>query len=162
MLNLGARPEDADKEGGRYVDYFPFAEFKSLDTRPHDHRDYIQGDLTDKSLPHGPFDLVLAMSVIEHIDRPWLAASTITNLIAPGGYLYVAMPWFYPTHEGSDFGDHCRARPSGIQILFDELEMIKTEYYPTALRVVSDRRTYWNKQNSTSVGASILLRKPSV
>lgn len=66
VLNLGARPEDADKEGGRYVDYFPSAEFKSLDTRPHDHPDYFQGDLTDKSLSYGPFDLVLAMSVIDH------------------------------------------------------------------------------------------------
>jgi len=34
VINLGATPEAADKEGGRYCDYFPRASFKSLDTRP--------------------------------------------------------------------------------------------------------------------------------
>jgi hypothetical protein len=160
VINLGATPEAADKEGGRYRDYFPDADFKALDTRPHDHPDYIQGDLMDPDQGHGPYDLVIAMSLIEHIDKPWKAAPVMSGLIAPGGHMFVAMPWFYPTHEGDDFGDHWRARPSGLAHLFEDLEMVRQDYFPSALRVVSDRKTYWRNENSTAAGCAVLFHKP--
>jgi len=41
---------------------------------------------------HGPYDLIIAMSIIEHIDKPWKAAPVMADLNAPGGRLFVAMP----------------------------------------------------------------------
>lgn len=101
------------------------------------------------------------MSVIEHIDRPWVAAPNIAGLIAPGGHLYVAMPWFYPTHEGPDFGDHWRARASGLRILFDMLDEVVAEFYPSPLADGRDRKTYWRVPDATDSGASVLFRKPA-
>ena len=159
VLNLGAEPEAADKEGRRYRDYFPDARFRTLDTRPHDHPDYIQGDLTRPSAGVGPFDLVLCMSVIEHIDRPWAAAPVITDLVAPGGHLYVAMPWFYPTHEGEDYGDHWRARPSGLRLLFDRMAVVREAAMPSPVAVVRDRRKWWRKPDAAAAGFCLLLRR---
>lgn len=81
VINLGATADAPDKEGGTYRAYFPNATFKKLDTRPHDDPDYIMGDLMDPNPDHGPYDLVLAMSIIEHIDKPWKAAPVISGLL---------------------------------------------------------------------------------
>lgn len=159
VINLGATPDAPDKEGGTYRAYFPNATFKALDTRPHDDPDYIMGDLMDPDPGHGPYDLVLAMSIIEHIDKPWKAAPVISGLIAPGGHLYIAMPWFYPTHEGADFGDHWRARPSGLAHLFEDLELIESRYFPSSIKAVRDRKTYWNEPHTSAAGCAVLMRK---
>jgi SAM-dependent methyltransferase len=160
VLNLGAKPDAGDKEGSTYERYFPDAEFLTMDLGPSDHPRHRQADLmalADESL--GQHDLVLAMSLIEHIDRPWVAAPNITRLVKPGGHLYVAMPFFYPVHEGPYYGDHWRATPSALGFLFEGLEPVRHDYYPSSLTVVADRSTYWNDPNSTAAGFSMLLRK---
>lgn len=160
VLNLGAEPSAPDKEGSTYRDYFPGAVFKAMDQRPHDDPDYVEGNLMEPMPQLGQFDLVLCMSVIEHIDRPWVAAPNIAGLVAPGGHLYVSMPWIYPTHEGPDFGDHWRARPSGLRILFEMLEEVSSAFHTSSLAAVTDRKTYWRTPDSTASGSSVLFHKP--
>ena len=109
----------------------------------------------------GKYDLVLCMSVIEHIDKPWVAAANISALVAPGGHLFIAMPWFYPTHEGPGFGDHWRARPSGLKILFDDLEVVREEYCESSILVVRDRGMYWRDPHSNASGSAVLFCKPA-
>jgi len=38
--------------------------------------------------------------------------------------------------------------------------MVKEDYFPTALRVVSDRKNDWRNKNSTAAGCAVLFRKP--
>lgn len=159
VLNIGDVPKGADKQGKRYAEYFPDATFKTLDTRPYEHPDYIQGDLMEQQ-DHGPYDLVLAMSVIEHIQKPWQAAPNISALVKPGGHLFVVIPWIYPTHEGPDFGDYWRIRPEGIAVLFEDMEVVRSEFFPSVLRVIYDRKLHWKTPNATATGSAILLRKP--
>lgn len=111
---------------------------------------------------HGPYDLVIAMSILEHIDRPWIAAPNISALVAPGGHLFVAMPWFYPVHEGPDFGDHWRATPSGLKILFDDLELVRQDWMPSPILVAWDRKNYYSEANSTSTGSVVMFRRSAV
>ena len=158
VLNLGAVPLSPDKEKGTYEDYFPTATFTTFDLSESDHPNHIKGDLMDDNLDIGQFDLVLAMSVIEHIDKPWIAAPVISNLIKPGGHLFVAMPWFYPVHKGPGFGDHWRITPSGLEHLFEDLSLVQTEHFPTSIKTVCDRKTYWNDENSTACGFAALFR----
>lgn len=160
VINLGAYPDDRDKEGSTYEAYFPGATFRTFDTRMHADPRHIQGDLMDPPAGIGTFDLVIANSVIEHIDRPWKAAPCIAGLVRPGGHLFVAMPWFYPVHEGKGYGDHWRATPSGVRFLFEGLEEVRTEVVPSTVVAVADRKTYWNDRDSAASGFSILMRKP--
>jgi SAM-dependent methyltransferase len=162
VLNLGAIPGTHDKEGRmRYDAYFPDTIFRSFDLSADDDPRHIQGDLMDPPVDMGQFDLVLAMSVIEHIDKPWLAAPKIIDMIKPGGYLYVGMPWLYPIHEGKWFGDHWRATPSGMRHLFDGLTEIRSDWYDTSIAVVVDRGRYWRRKNSAASGFSMLLQRPA-
>ena len=161
VLNLGAKPDDTDKEGGTYEDYFAHAKFYTLDLGSNEHPRHIHADLMN--LPEGmsTYDVVLVMSVIEHIDRPWKASPQIESLIKPGGYLYIAMPFFYPVHEGPYYGDHWRATPSAMKFLFENLIEIRHDIYPSSIRSVRDRKTYWNKPNACAAGFSMLMRKPN-
>lgn len=161
ILNLGAHPNAADKEGAVYEDYFPQSEFHTLDLAPNDDPRHIHGDLMSLPLGMKAYDLVIANSVIEHIDRPWLAAPNITSLVRPGGHLFICMPWFYPVHEGPYFGDHWRATPSGMRFLFDQLEEVRHDFAPSSIRVVADRKTYWNDPNSTASGFCMLMQRPT-
>ncbi|RWC02347.1 MAG: methyltransferase domain-containing protein [Mesorhizobium sp.] len=159
VLNLGAKPNHIDKEGRVYEDYFPGADFRTLDLAPHDDPRHIHGDLMDLPADAGTYDLVIANSVIEHIDRPWVAAPNITGLVRPGGHLFIAMPWFYPVHEGPYFGDHWRATPSGMRFLFGDMKEIRHDFSPSSIIAVWDRKKYWNKTNSTSAGFCMLMRR---
>ncbi|MFN3687622.1 class I SAM-dependent methyltransferase [Salinarimonas sp.] len=159
IINLGAKPDAGDKEGATYEAYFPGADFRTLDLSPVDHPRHIQDDLHVLATAPAPADLVLAMSVIEHIDRPWRAADKIASLVRPGGHLYIAMPFFYPIHEGAHFGDHWRCTPSAMGYLFDMLEVVRSDWYPTAITAVRDRANYWNEPNSCGTGFSMLMRK---
>ncbi|MGK9053751.1 class I SAM-dependent methyltransferase [Neorhizobium petrolearium] len=161
VLNTGATPNASDKQGSTYEAYFPKAEFHTTDIAPHSDPRHFQDDLMAvKSIP-GPYDLVLVMSVLEHVDRPWIAAPEITSLIKPGGYMYLAMPYFYPVHEGEGFGDHWRWTPSAMKFLFPDLVQKKCDLYPSSLVVVRDRKTYWRDPKNTFVGFSMLLQRAS-
>lgn len=160
VLNVGATPDGKDKEGRRYADYFPGAAYWTTDQSPHDAPNHVQGDITRPGGFDRQFDLVLAMSVLEHVERPWDAARVLTDLIAPGGHLFVAMPFFYPLHPGKDFGDYWRWTPEANAILFPDLTVLKSELYPTSLVAVRDRKSYWRDWRGTFTGFSQLLHKP--
>lgn len=57
---------------------------------------FVAADL-DHGLPAdlvGPFDVVIAADVIEHVRRPELILDGLRNLLAPGGSLFVSVPNF--------------------------------------------------------------------
>ena len=53
---------------------------------------FLCGDFVAKGLPDGPFDAVLCLDVIEHMDdRPGLLAE-IRRVLKPGGLLFISAP----------------------------------------------------------------------
>ena len=53
---------------------------------------FLCGDFVAKGLPDGPFDAVLCLDVIEHVDdRPALLAE-IRRVLKPGGLLFISAP----------------------------------------------------------------------
>lgn len=44
------------------------------------------------------FDLILANQVWEHLDRPYRATCNVLEMLKPGGYFWVAVPFFIPFH----------------------------------------------------------------
>lgn len=160
VLNAGATPKHHDQTGRLYSDYFPEAEFWTTDKAPFEAANHVQTDITEPGGFDRQFDLVLVMSVLEHVERPWKAADVITDLIAPGGHLFVVLPFFYPLHAGKDYGDYWRWTPEANAILFSDLQVQKTEIHPTSLVAVRDRGRYWRDGQRTYTGFSQLLHKP--
>jgi SAM-dependent methyltransferase len=147
-----------DKEGGCYEDYFPHAEFFTLDLTPAQHPRHIVADLMDLSNVNQKFDLILMMSVLEHVEKPFLAAEKLRNLMTDDGYLYLTLPFFYPVHEGPHFGDFWRFTPTAIEQVFDYCDVVSQDRYPSVIRAVADRRNYWNEMDSSYTGFSVLMR----
>ena len=46
----------------------------------------------------GEFDAVLAASVWEHLERPWIAADQLAYVTKPGGFVWVATHQTFPVH----------------------------------------------------------------
>lgn len=50
------------------------------------------GDIETMELPTGPFDLVLALDVLEHLVDPWLMMKRLQATLGPGAAIIVSLP----------------------------------------------------------------------
>lgn len=66
------------------------------------------------------FDMVVADQVLEHVQRPWLAANEVWRVTKPGGIAMVATPGLYPVHPSPL--DCWRIMPDGYRLLFPEAQ----------------------------------------
>lgn len=78
----------------------------------------VQCDLLDPSnpLPKNYYDLVICCSVMEHVPNPWDLAKNISELVAPGGKLYICVPWAWKYHPYPD--DYYRFSFRAIEYLY--------------------------------------------
>lgn len=74
--------------------------------------------------------LVICCSVLEHVERPWLAAGNIAKLVRPGGKLYISVPWVWRFHAYPD--DYWRFSWRGIETLFPDFEWGTPMYSTTS------------------------------
>jgi len=63
------------------------------------------------------FDAVIAVSVWEHLQHPWVAATAAARVLKPGGLLYVATHHTFPVHGYPS--DYTRWTDEGLKALFD-------------------------------------------
>lgn len=73
----------------------------------------------------GEFDALIAISVWEHLRKPWVAAAAAHRVLKPGGLLYVATHHTFPVHGYPS--DYCRWTDEGLKGLFDKPEWINQE-----------------------------------
>jgi SAM-dependent methyltransferase len=71
-------------------------------------------------LQEGHFALAVCCSVLEHVPRPWKMAENITRLMAPGGRLYMSVPWVWRYHPYPD--DYFRFSFRGVAALFPDFD----------------------------------------
>ena len=73
------------------------------------HRTIHLGPFDTTFRPEAPFDLVLFLDVIEHLDDPVAALARARELLAPGGRIFISVPAFaslWTTHD--DLNHHRR------------------------------------------------------
>ncbi|MEL7259623.1 MAG: methyltransferase domain-containing protein [Pseudomonadota bacterium] len=83
--------EVSGKHGRRYV-------FKSYERFRFPAYDICAGPYLDDTGAPRQFDLILANQVWEHLDRPYAATQNVLTMLRPGGYFWVAVPFFIPYH----------------------------------------------------------------
>jgi SAM-dependent methyltransferase len=64
------------------------------------------------------FDTVLCTQVLEHVPRPWIAASEMARVLKSGGVLILSCPQYWVLHEMPH--DYFRYTSYGLRILFPE------------------------------------------
>jgi SAM-dependent methyltransferase len=74
------------------------------------------------------FAAVVAVSVFEHLERPWIAAKEIARVLAPGGFCYIATHQTFPLHGyPSDF---FRFSKEALKLIFEDagLQVVEAGY----------------------------------
>lgn len=71
------------------------------------------------------FDVLIAISVWEHLRKPWLAAAAAHRVLKPNGLLYVATHHTFPVHGYPS--DYCRWTDEGLKGLFDSPEWVNQQ-----------------------------------
>lgn len=83
--------EISGKHGRRY-------EFRSYRSFRYPRHDICKGPFTDETGKPRQFDIILANQVWEHLDRPYAATRNVLEMLHPGGYFWIAVPFFIPYH----------------------------------------------------------------
>ncbi len=68
----------------------------------------------------GAFATVFCLSVLEHCSQPFRMAENIQRLLAPGGTLYVSVPFSWEVHRFPE--DYWRFTPAAVRLLFPGVE----------------------------------------
>ena len=110
----------------------PTFSYLNLDLE-HSDENTVVGDITDcAEIADGSYDVVLSVDVFEHIDRPWLAASEITRILAPGGLAYTSTLFSWRYHPCPI--DFWRYTPDALEFLFGELILLEKGFDLTERR----------------------------
>jgi SAM-dependent methyltransferase len=75
--------------------------------------------LVSRRLPK-PFATILCLSVLEHCRQPFLMAENMQRLLAPGGALYVSVPFAWEIHNFP--ADYWRFTPDAVRLLFPGID----------------------------------------
>lgn len=107
----------------------------------------------------GEFDALIAISVWEHLRKPWVAAEAARRVLKNGGLIYVATHHTFPVHGYPS--DYTRWTDEGLKCLFDEPEWTDRQAafsYPCKIvppKVVK----VWNEAATSFLNVDIVARK---
>jgi SAM-dependent methyltransferase len=101
-------------------------------------------DLCRVWLP-GSFDAYVAVSLFEHLERPWIAAASAAEVLRPGGWLYVATHQTFPLHGYPR--DYFRFSREALAVIFADagFDQIHTGYRYRCTIEPPPEVTRWNR-----------------
>ena len=97
MINaLGPQDLDVAEISGKWGERFAFRSYRQFRYPEHD---ICAGPIRDTETGETLcFDLILANQVWEHLDRPYAATRNVIESLRPGGFFWLAVPFFAPLH----------------------------------------------------------------
>jgi SAM-dependent methyltransferase len=93
--SLGPEKLDVAEISGRWGAAMGFRSHQSFHYPAHDP---CTGPFRDEAGKVLKFDLIMANQVWEHINRPHAATRNVYRMLRPGGWFWVAVPFFIPYH----------------------------------------------------------------
>jgi len=134
---LGHRaPLDYDKKfyAANQARFNQLYEYFAVDLIPAgDH--VLTGDICDRDFLNrysdfrGKFDIIYSNNVFEHLEKPWIAAEVLYDLLVPGGICITIVPFSQRYHESP--GDFFRYTHTAIGKLFEAagpIEILESGY----------------------------------
>lgn len=97
------------------------------DIKPEDGVDLVGNVLEpafQESMAERRADILLCCNLLEHLDSPDDFAAACANLVRPGGYMVVSIPYSYPYHE-DPIDTMLRPSPESIATYFPDWQMIR-------------------------------------
>ncbi|WP_170580280.1 methyltransferase domain-containing protein [Ruegeria arenilitoris] len=115
VRSLGPEALDCAEISGKWGTQFGFRSHTQIWHRLHD---ICKGPLMDERAEVRQFDLILANQVWEHLDRPYEATLNVLEMLRPGGWFWLAVPFFIPFHAAPN--DCSRWSARGLRNLLTE------------------------------------------
>ena len=161
ILNLGSRNVTGDLAVD-WRSWFPTAaKFVGVDLEPGPGVDIV----TDASVlsrvirPHS-FDIVVSVSVFEHLRRPWQVVLEINKILKTGGLVFIHSHQTFPLHDYP--GDFFRFSEKGFKELFSEnlgFEVLATGSQVPCRVVPSVEIPGWLKEHLAYINTTVCARK---
>ena len=109
------------------------------------------------------FDAYVAVSVYEHLMRPWVAAEQAYSVLKPGGILYVATHQTFPLHGYPH--DYFRFSREALEMIFEDagMEILASGYaYPCRIEPPPEV-TRWNRAPDVEayLNVEVFARRPA-
>lgn len=95
LTELDPAAMEAAEVSGKFGRRFAFKSYTRFRYPKHD---ICKGPYVDAAGEVLHFDIVLANQVWEHLDRPYAATRHVLEMLRPGGYFWLATPFFVPFH----------------------------------------------------------------
>lgn len=108
----------------------------------------------------GSFDAVMAVSVWEHLRRPWIAAEAVARVLRPGGLVYVCTHQTFPLHGYPD--DYFRFSTHALAGIFADAGIeIDASGYAFPCRILPPKSvTRWNPAADCWLNVDLFGHKP--
>lgn len=109
--------------------------------------------------PRATFDAVIAASVFEHLQRPWIAAAQIGQVVRPGGLVYVATHQSFPLHGYPC--DFFRFSVEALVTIFDDagFDQVAAGYAHRCTIVPPKAVKVWNEHAEAWLNVAYLGRR---
>ncbi len=140
----GLKPETLDviEISGSWGKQFGFRSYVQVWHRQHD---ICTGPVLDKQQQVQKVDLILANQVWEHLDRPVEATLNVLEMLRPGGYFWLAVPFFIPFHAAPH--DCSRWSARGLKNLLTECgfdpDLIRAEQWGNRQAAMRNLELEW-------------------
>lgn len=105
----------------------------------------------------GLFDHIDCVSVLEHVQRPWLMCANIENVMSPGATILLSVPFVWRVHAYPS--DYWRITIKTLPILFPNVKWIHhnylcgTEFVKKPKSETIDGQVYLEKTEVVAFGA---------
>ncbi len=125
----------------------------NLDHRP---ADIIDDICAPSRLQYGKYDGVVCLSVLEHVYDPFAAIAQIHNLLQPGGYLLLHLPFLFRYHAPRDltFTDGYRFSRDGIAWLLRDFSEVRLYSIRGPYSSIFNLHKFWKKHIEHRFGMS--------
>lgn len=129
-----------------------YRDVKGIDMLPGDGVDIVMN--LEEEVPAEKFFHVDCMSVLEHSRRPWLLSANIEKLLAPGGTIFLTVPFVWRVHSYPS--DYWRFTAAGVRELFPHIDWKLIEYThlgstPEGEKIQPERINGWRHFPRTEV-----------
>jgi SAM-dependent methyltransferase len=158
ILELGTLPSTPGRST-IHRDWAPHGQWTGSDFIAGDDVDIV-ADAHELAVVMGTdrFDAVVACSVFEHLQRPWIAAAEIASVLKPSGQVYVQTHFAFPIHGYPQ--DYFRFTREALHTIFADagLEVIGTSYaFPARIESQQAPET---RDFPAFLNSNVMARKP--